>query len=193
MTKNEVRAAQTKGRLIAVARARFGLEGYADTATEAILEEAGVKRGALYHHFRDKAELFEAVCHELAAEAALAIEARTQGLTDPINALQEGAMAWIDYVARPEVHRILVVDALSVLGREKWEELDRDRSFRMLRDGVGVAIETGAIRFSSGGDALAVLLNGAMNQIAIRMAGADTELLKSGFAELLQALARSSR
>lgn len=188
MTKNELRAAQTKARLVAAARALFARDGYAQTGTEAILAEAGVKRGALYHHYRDKADLFEAVCRELAAEAAQAIHAATDNVADPTEALALGSMAWIDYMARPESRRILVLDAPGVLGRERWEALDRELSFDLLRAGVAAAIDAGAIRFAAGPDALAVLLNGAMNEIALRASEDDAALLKAGLLELLQAL-----
>jgi AcrR family transcriptional regulator len=67
MSKNELRTIQTRGRLVAAARTLFARNGYAMTSTDAIIDEAGVTRGALYHHYRDKADLFEAVCRDLAA------------------------------------------------------------------------------------------------------------------------------
>ena len=62
MATNAQRRAQTRGCLINAARHLFAEQGYADTSTETILSGAGVTRGAMYHHFRNKAELFEAVC-----------------------------------------------------------------------------------------------------------------------------------
>ncbi len=187
ISKNELRATRTKGRLVEAARKLFGRDGYAQTGTEAILAAAGVKRGALYHHFRDKADLFEAVCRDLAAEAAEAVEAATDALTDPVDMLEKGAVAWIDYMGRPESRRILVIDAPGVLGRERWEALDRELSFDLLCAGVAEAISANAIRFEAGPDVLAVLFNGAMNEIALR-AGDDATALKAGFLELIRAL-----
>ncbi|NKC22623.1 helix-turn-helix transcriptional regulator [Ochrobactrum oryzae] len=51
-----------------------------------------MKRGALYHHFRDKADLFEAVCRDLAGEAAEAVTAATEALTDPVEMLEKGRL-----------------------------------------------------------------------------------------------------
>jgi AcrR family transcriptional regulator len=189
MTKNELRAANTKARLVAAARGLFARDGYAQTGTEAILAEAGVKRGALYHHYRDKADLFEAVCRELAAEAAEAVRVATDDVADPIEALEKGSVAWIDYMARPESRQILVVDAPGVLGRERWDALDRELSFDLLRAGTAAAADAGALRFAARSEVLAVLLNGAMNQIAMR-GGDDNAELKSGLIELLRALKR---
>ncbi|MCV0396222.1 MAG: TetR/AcrR family transcriptional regulator [Rhizobiaceae bacterium] len=189
MAKNVDRAAQTKARLVAAARKLFASDGYGATGTEAILAEAGATRGALYHHYRDKADLFEAVCRDLAGEAAREVEAATDGIAAPVEALKAGSRAWIDFMARPECRRILVVDAPGVLGRERWEELDRDLSFDLLKTGVDGAVEAGAIRFDAGAEALSVLLNGAMNQIALRAGDeADTERLTAGLLELLDRL-----
>lgn len=193
MTKNDIRAAQTRARLVAAARELFAREGYARTATEEILAGAGVKRGALYHHYRDKADLFEAVCHTLAAEAADAVRMATEDIADPVDALKLGSMAWIDYMARGESRRILVVDAPGVLGGERWEALDRELSFDLLQVGVQVALDAGALRFQAGADALATLLNGAMNQIALRAEGQEAEVLKAGLLELLDALRPAAR
>ena len=189
MTKNALRAAQTKARLIAAARAHFARHGYALAGTEAILAEAGVKRGALYHHYRDKADLFEAICRAMAAEAAEAVEAATRS-TGPFESLEKGSLAWIDYMVRPESRQILVVDAPGVLGRARWEALEDELSFGALRIGVAQALDAGAIRFAAGSEVLAVLLNGAMNEIALR-AGQEQvgiDALKAGFLALLGTL-----
>jgi AcrR family transcriptional regulator len=63
-------AAETRSRLVSVSRELFAGQGYAGTSTEQVLANAGVARGALYHHFKDKADLFAAVCEALHAEAA---------------------------------------------------------------------------------------------------------------------------
>ena len=188
MNRNELRTAQTRSRLVASARALFARDGYGQTGTEAILDGAGVKRGALYHHYRDKADLFEAVCRDLAAEAAEAVRGAADTETDPFEALASGSLAWIDFMARPDCRRILVIDAPGVLGRERWEALDRELSFDLLRAGLAEALAAGSIRFSAGPDALAVLLNGAMNEIALRANDGDADTLKAGYLELLGAL-----
>lgn len=188
MSKNALRTIQTKGRLVTAARTLFARDGYAQTSTDAILASAGVTRGALYHHYRDKTDLFEAVCRDLAAGAAETIQIATKDVADPIEALEKGSIAWIDFMVRPENRRILVIDAPGVLGRERWEMLDRELSFDLLRTGVEEAMNEGAIRFSAGPKALAVLLNGAMNEIALRAEDDDVAALKAGLLELFRAL-----
>jgi AcrR family transcriptional regulator len=188
MTRNELRTIQTKGRLVAAARTLFAHNGYAQTSTDAIIAEAGVTRGALYHHYRDKADLFEAVCRVLAAEAAEGIQEATKDSGNAFESLEQGAIAWIDFMAQPQNRSILVVDAPGVLGRERWESLDRELSFDLLRIGVEEAMNEGAICFSSSSMGLSVLLNGAMNEIALRAQQDDVAELKAALLALLRAL-----
>lgn len=188
MTRNDLRAARTRERLVTAARALFARDGYGRTGTETILAEAGVRRGALYHHYRDKADLFEAVCRVLAAEAADAVRRASADADGPFDALERGSIGWIDYMARPESRQILVLDAPGVLGRERWEALDRELSFDLLRAGVADAIDAGVLRFAGTPEVLAVLLNGAMNEIALRATDADGAALKAGFIQWLAAL-----
>lgn len=158
----ERKAQKTKAQLVAAARRLFAKQGFAATSTGEILRKAGVTRGALYHHFVDKAALFEAVCTELHKEAVAAIADVTGDDVPPFDALVAGSLAWIDHMAKPEVNRILIVEAPAVLGWEKWNALDRAHGFGELLEGVAAARAAGAIR-PIGAEELAVLLNGAMN------------------------------
>ena len=101
------RAAATRTRLVAAARALFAAEGYAATGTEAILAAAGVTRGALYHHFADKQALFAAVCEQLHEEAEHAIEADADAQGSAFDGLTAGCLAFLDFMAAPQARRIL--------------------------------------------------------------------------------------
>jgi len=191
MATNAERSAATRGRLLAVAREQFARDGYAGTATEAVLGEAGVKRGALYHHFRDKADLFEAVCRDIAAEAVEAIRAAAAGEMTAFDRLVAGSLAWFDAMMRPDARRILVIDAPAVLGFERWDAIDRENGFRLLLEGVRAAHREGELCFDGPADALAVLLNGAMNGAVIHAGavdGSDPVVLRAGLVSLLAGL-----
>jgi AcrR family transcriptional regulator len=168
MATNEQRSAQTRARLIGEARPRFARDGFAATSTDAILEGAGVRRGALYHHFADKAALFEAVCQQLAEEALPVVEAAAKMSRGPRDALVRGSIAWVEFATRDDVRRILLVDAPTVLGWERWQALDDRLSAASLKAGIAEALAAGEIVFEGDADWLATLSNGALNALALR-------------------------
>ncbi|WP_438013672.1 TetR/AcrR family transcriptional regulator [Sorangium sp. So ce315] len=156
--------AETRARFIAHGRKLFAEHGYAGTSTEMLLEAASVTRGALYHHFRDKAELFAAVCEALYADVGRAIEARAAREGDAWSALVAGCDAFADVVAEPEVVRVLFLDGPAVLGRAAWDRIERAHGLGQLIDAVEAAIAEGYIR-DTPAEPLAVTLNGALNEV----------------------------
>src|ERR1700739_1926501 len=112
------RSAETPESLIAAGRALFAEHGFADVALEAIVRAAGVTRGALYHHFPDKTELFAAAFEQGEAEVAARMgEALASAyVNEPIEVMRLGAHFCLDACADPEIQRIVLVDAPSVLG-----------------------------------------------------------------------------
>ena len=168
--KNVERASATRARLIAVARRMFGELGYAGTATEAVLREAGVARGALYHHFADKAALFEAVCLAVCEDIVPAVdEAAAAARRDPLDALVKGSIRWIEKTSEPEARRILMIDAPTVLGWDRWQALDDRLSQASLAAGMKAAIAAGAIRFDCRLELAVAMMNGALNALALRV------------------------
>jgi AcrR family transcriptional regulator len=158
---NAERTAETKAALIQAARKLFAAQGYAATSIDQILDEAEATRGALYHHYEEKADLFADVCLEMHGEAAAAITGAADKAKDAFAALERGSEAWIDYMARPEARQIVVIDAPSVLGWARWNEMDAT-GFGHLVDGVRAAMDAGKLK-EMPPEELAVLLNGAMN------------------------------
>lgn len=189
MATNVQRRAQTRGCLINAARHLFAQQGYADTRTEAILSGAGVTRGAMYHHFRNKAALFEAVCEVLSQEAMAAIEKAVAKQHGSLSTLKAGSLAWVDFMSRHDVQRILVIEAPTVLGQSRWYALDNRYSSTLLREGIREAMADGTLQFPGSADGLATLLNGAMNALILRHAGADNaQPLRQDFLALLDCL-----
>jgi AcrR family transcriptional regulator len=141
------RAAETREALIEAARPLFAAQGFAEVALETIVRAAGVTRGALYHHFADKTELFAAVFEkvegEVAARMGEAISASKQ--TDPVEVMRLGADFWLDVCSDPEVQRIVLVDAPAVLGWTRWTEIGDRYNTGMVRALLTNAVETGRI------------------------------------------------
>lgn len=142
------KAAATRQMLIAVARQLFAEKGYAGTGTPEIVAAAGVTRGALYHHFADKAALFRAVVEEEHALLAMAINGATAGDDEPgpVKALLAGGDAFLSAMQDAGRRRILLVDAPAVLGRAELDEIDGRHGLRTLIEGVSAAMEAKAIR-----------------------------------------------
>lgn len=119
------RTANTRAALIRAGRKLFAEHGFAGVGTEAIVREASVSRGALYHHYADKTDLFEAVLADIEAEVCeqVATAALADENADFVEIMIRAFGVWLDACERPEVRRIVLVDGTSVLGWERWREI----------------------------------------------------------------------
>lgn len=120
------KAAATRATLLRVARALFAEQGYFEIGTPELVAAMGMTRGALYHNFRNKRDLFEAVfidtANELVTEAIAKLPA---DLPDVRTRLREGASSYLAAVAAsPDRQRILLIDGPVVLGWEHWRLLE---------------------------------------------------------------------
>lgn len=167
------RSAETREALVAAARPMFAAQGFAEVALEAIVRAAGVTRGALYHHFADKTELFatvfEQVEGEVAARMGEAIAAA--GETDPVEVLRLGAAFWLDACSDPEIQRIVLVDAPAVLGWTRWTEIGNRYNAGMVRALLASAVESGRIP-PQPIEATALTMLGAMREATLFVARA---------------------
>jgi AcrR family transcriptional regulator len=130
------RAAQgraTRGQLIEVATRLFAEHGYEGTSIEAVLSAAGVSRGALYHHFAGKEALFEAVVSAVSDQVTTELAEVIRDCADPVDAMRTAALAWISLAADPVIQRVVLVDAPSVLGWDRWRAMDDGRTLGALR------------------------------------------------------------
>ncbi|BBZ41962.1 TetR family transcriptional regulator [Mycobacterium conspicuum] len=168
------RAAETREALVTAARPLFAAHGFADVALETIVRAAGVTRGALYHHFTDKTELFAAVFEQVEAEVAermaQAIVAAQQ--TDPIEVMRLGTDFWLDACSDPEVQRIVLVDAPAVLGWTRWTEIGNRYNIGMVQGLLKNAIDASRIP-PQPVEATALTLLGAMREATLFVARAD--------------------
>jgi len=168
------RAAETREALIAAARPLFARHGFSEVALETIVRAAGVTRGALYHHFADKTELFAAVFErvegEVAARMGEAIAAANQ--TDPVEIMRLGAGFWLDACSEPEVQRIVLVDAPAVLGWTRWTEIGNRYNIGMVRALLTDAVENGRIP-PQPIEATALTILGAMREATLYVARAE--------------------
>lgn len=168
------RSQATRDALIEAARALFAEQGYAGVGTEQIVRAAGVTRGALYHHFEDKRDLFEAVYARVEAELAekIAAGALAGGAADPLAAMRAGAEMFLQASTEPEAQRIVLLDGPSVLGWDRWREIAAEHGLGLIEATLQAAIDAGAIA-DQPVRPLAHVLMGALDEAAMFVARAE--------------------
>jgi AcrR family transcriptional regulator len=164
----------TREHVVAVATRLFAERGYEATSIEAVLEESGVSRGSLYHHFASKEALFEAAF--AAVEISIGAETVTaiSGTTDATAALRAGCLAWIRLAGDPVVQRIVLIDAPAVLGWERWREIEEQNALGLLKAAMQAEAEEGRVRPELV-DVFAHMLLATMNELALLIARADDQ------------------
>src|SRR4249919_2340931 len=164
----------TRSALVAAARGLFAQRGYAGVGTEEIVRAAGVTRGALYHHFEGKQELFEAVYELIEVELAerIAAGALAANASSPMEAMRAGAEMFLAACTEPEVQQIVLLDGPSVLGWDRWREIAAEHGLGLIEASLRAAIEAGAIE-EQPVRPLAHVLMGALDEAAMLVARAE--------------------
>jgi len=165
------RTEATRSALTDAARLLFGERGYARVGTEEIVRSAGVTRGALYHHFGGKQDLLEAVYRQVEEEitgqiAAVALES---GGTSPLGGMRAGVVMFIDACVKPDVQRIVLLDAPAVLGWDRWREIAASYGLGLIEGTLTAAMEAGEID-PQPVKPLAHVLMGALDEAAMLVA-----------------------
>lgn len=133
---NAQRSAQTRRALVVAARSLFVEKGFAATSTPELVERAGLTRGALYHHFRDKTELLHAVLVEEARQVAEEIENATPVNVSPVDALRVGSVAYLDAMDVPGRTCLLLIEGPAALGVVRMATIDEGHAAASLREGL---------------------------------------------------------
>jgi AcrR family transcriptional regulator len=163
---------QTRAALLEAARGLFSGRGYAAVSTEEIVQTAGVTRGALYHHFKDKLDLFTAVVEGVEQEILERVAAAAIAETDPWEQQRVAVGAFLDVCLDPAVQRIVLTDAPSVLGLNAWREIEARYGLALVRAGLQLVMEAGLIE-EQPIEPLAHMLLGAMAEGGLLIARAD--------------------
>jgi AcrR family transcriptional regulator len=186
------RTEATREALVAAARELFTERGYENVGTEEIVRVAGVTRGALYHHFGDKASLLEAAYERIEAESTERVARVVLGsdLESPLEAMKAGVVAFLDECAQPELRQVALHDAPAVLGWERWRDIGAANGLGLIEASLAAAIEAGEIR------ALPVkptahLLMGALDEAAMLLARDERPETRIEVTEVLVALLES--
>jgi len=170
---NRARTTATRAALIAAARELFASKGYADTGTPEIVSTAGVTRGALYHHFSDKLELFRAVVEAEAVAVAEAIAHETIDAGSPLDAMLTGADAYFAAMSEAGRGRLMLLEGPAVLGLREMDEIDRRTGADELRQGLEAAIGD-QDRSDVPLDALTAVLSAAFDKAALAIVSGES-------------------
>jgi AcrR family transcriptional regulator len=169
-TQAERRAA-TRRALLGAARSLFAEKGYHGAAAEKIVGRAGLTRGALYHHFEDKKDLFRVVVDEMEGEIDEEIEAAERAQSGLPEAVMAGYRAFLDAVLDPEMRRTFFLEGPSVLGWE-WREIDARHAVGKIEEGLEALIAEGFVEPQPVGP-LARLINGTLLEAAFFVAASE--------------------
>jgi len=156
---------KTRQSLCRHASAVFAEKGYSEASIDEIVQRAGVTKGALYHHFPDKLQLYRSVVQDMAQGLVSTIEAAAESQPDPWHRLEAMCNAYLDACQNSDVQRVLVVDAPVVLGWKSWCDINNDTSTGALASCLRDAMAAGQIDEQSS-ENLAQLISGSLNVAA---------------------------
>ena len=189
----EEQVRQTRDALVAAGRRLFGSKGFAATSVEDLATEAGVTTGALYHHFESKTELFAAVFEQLHLEVLARNSAVAAQAKGEVDALVRAFDDFLTAVLEPDVRRIMIEDAPSVLGLQRFTEMDERYAFSAIVDVLNRANAGGELNVAQP-EALAHLLLGALVRGGMLIANSSAprktrDSVSATLRDLLQGLA----
>ncbi|MDW3176247.1 MAG: TetR/AcrR family transcriptional regulator [Acidimicrobiia bacterium] len=166
MATQAERRAHTRSIILDSARSHFARAGYTDTSVTDILESAGVSRGAMYHHFSSKEDLFAAVFVQTSAQAIRDAAEHVSPDAAPLDALVDGCLGWLEVVSDPTTSRLLFTDGPIALGWERCRTLEEATSLGVVRAAITAAVRAGEVEVQSI-DMAARLINAVLAEAAL--------------------------
>jgi AcrR family transcriptional regulator len=139
------RSETTIAELVKAARGLFVEKGYADTRLDDVVDAAGLTKGAVYHHFNGKRDLFRAVYEREQQSLAEVSLAAYQRKRDPKRGFYEACRAFFEASLDPGVQRITLIDAPAALGWDGMREVEDRYSMALIVNGLQLAIDDGLI------------------------------------------------
>ncbi|MEM7328671.1 MAG: TetR/AcrR family transcriptional regulator [Pseudomonadota bacterium] len=166
MATQQQRSDSTRQKLLAAFKAAFLRHGYEQTTTQQILSETGLSKGALYHHFRSKAEIIEALYDHESRAAIDRVVNRLDAAAPPLARLKQAYLEWTRTVRAPDSAKILFEIGPSALGERRAKEIEETASNRPIKRLLREAIAAGEIA-PPDEDLLIALLNALVAEAAL--------------------------
>ena len=174
MNKKQQASLETSKKILAIARKHFSLKGFSETSLEEIVDELGMTRGALYHHFGNKQTLFTAVLAQIQSELGSYVEKSALETHDSWEQLVEGCVAFVRFATLTENKRILLLDGPNVVEWKEWHRQDEANSFFHLREQLDILSKEGRL-ISIDLDMAAHMISGALNELSLFLAEKEGE------------------
>ena len=173
MVKQEDRRAATRFTILEAALDMFETDGYAATSVDDVAKRAGVAKGAIYHHFPNKAALFEAVVETVSTRTVAVVVQAISGAPDFWSATEIGNRAFLLACAEPKTARVLLHDGPAVLGWQKWREIDHRNFGGLVRHSLATAVDAGILS-ARDPDKMTKLAIGVVTQAAFDVAESES-------------------
>ncbi|MEL6113126.1 MAG: TetR family transcriptional regulator [Pseudomonadota bacterium] len=189
------RALATRSALVNAARTAFTEDGFSKTSIDRIVTTAGVTKGALFHHFRDKADLFREVWlsleQEMNEEANRAASDRNRALgkDNPYAGFIAGCRVYFEFAERPDYRRIVMMDGAAVIGEYEWRRVDSAMAYHTIETGLNHLYECGAIR-TPPTKALVIMIQGAVNGAGFAIARGEDGIHRDDLLARIEATLR---
>ncbi|MDQ0362057.1 TetR/AcrR family transcriptional regulator [Breznakia pachnodae] len=167
--KNNLASIATTNNLIKIARRHFSTYGFEKTSLEAIVKEVNMTRGALYHHFKNKKELFLAVLSQVQNEVGENVEKEAMTSEDVWEQLILGCIGFVEAATLESNKRILLIDSLNVVEWEDWRKMDNENSVTLLKEQLEVVKESGVL-VDLDTTLIAHMISGALNDLSLHLA-----------------------
>jgi AcrR family transcriptional regulator len=171
-SRREEYAETTRAAILDAAMERFSADGFAGTTVDAVAEAARVTKGAVYHHFKDKAELLEAAFVRLEERLVAAVAAAVEGIDDPWEEFSRGVDAFLLACLEPDFRRIALEEAPAALGWARWKDIEERYFLGLMVASLDGLAQAGLIRVPPG-DLTARMLLAAISEAGLAVAVAD--------------------
>jgi len=190
--RSKSEAKKTREQLLVDATYLFGTVGYSSTSLDDICARSGATKGAFFHHFKSKKEIFLEIWTDLqsqmdAAAREVGIAARSK--TDPYSALMAGSRVYLDWVTRKDFQLIVLIDGPAVLGLSGWYQGDYDLGIQGVRANMRHLAKLGIVA-EHRVDLLAMMVQGAINSSGFALSRGEEGVTTDGIYEAIEVLVR---
>ena len=188
MATQAERREKTQTAIVKAAKRIFGERGFTATTMDEIAAGAHVAKGAVYHHFKTKEAVFEAVFDLVSRDLVVEIDSTARAEKDVLAAMVAGTQHYFAATAKGPTGQIILRDGPAVLGWERWREIDAKHFGGKFPRALNAAMDAGLIARQPV-EPLARLLLGAVTEAAVAVsAGPDIGKVGTDYARAFRSL-----